>query len=255
MEDEAAISELEDIIIPSQQILREHDADVPIAWDKETVRKEPLPVLDPASYVTPEVSPSASPSTSPFTDVQTSDRLIPSFIHTPSLIPPPSVEPVFEALTLSPSSDIVSSGDSPPLVTRLSPSESIGQGMDNSQIDARGILRGSCNLCDQCKNFKRHPDASKFVCANCCHPPAKHKNLTTASTLGSISILPSLPLSNVETSLFDITEERISTSIENFIPYKCAAQRCNDVAIFDENSGHSSLYCEKHNKSKMIASK
>lgn len=248
MEDEAAITELEDIILPSQQILREHDADVPIAWDKETVRIEPLPVLDPASYVTPEVSPSTSPSTSPFTDVQTSDSLFPSFI------PTPSVEPVFEALTLSPSSDI-SSGDSPPLVTRLSPYESIRQGRDNSQIDARGILRGSCNLCDRCKNFKRHSDASKFVCANCCHPPAKHRNLTTTSTLGSISILPSLPLPNVETSLFDITEERISTSIENFTSCKCAAQRCNDVAIFDENSGHSSLYCEKHNKSKMIASK
>ena len=170
-----------------------------------------------------------------------------------------SFKPLFDDLKLLP--------DSAGSQLTRQPIKSPHEKNDDLQVDIRGILRGSCSLCKKCTNFKRSSDDSKLQCVICGHPPAKHQNLGTRNSptrLPDLSVTPDpLPSLNVNksspslfvpydydvmSSLFDTTDEKCVANFAEDAAFKsmCAFNGCNNVTTFDENSGYSSQFCDKH---------
>ena len=258
--DELAAPEdgVEDIVESVQIQLEEDspqpmpDGDVRFAWDDE----KDSDVIEPLQLDSPRIKSPDIP-----------DEKLTVHFESGSPFFPHSLKPLFDDLKLSPDS----SGSR---LTQPEPMIKSPHQKNDLQADTRGILRGSCSLCKKCTNFKRSSDHSKVLCFICGHPPAKHKNLGTgkrspsptrlpdpsavtpdplpALSVNRSSYVPSLFVPydrDVTSSLFDITDERCVANFADGAAFKsttCAVTGCHNVTTFDENSGYSSQFCDKH---------
>ncbi|XP_019853242.1 PREDICTED: uncharacterized protein LOC109582764 isoform X3 [Amphimedon queenslandica] len=261
MDEMAAAEDWVEYIVESKQLEEDsprpmRHGDVRVAWDDEkdsddevTDMTEPLHQLESPRIKRPDIP----------------DEMLNVHCESGSPIVLHTLKPTFDDLKLLPDS----SGSR---LTQPEPVIKSPHQKNDLQVDSRGILRGSCSLCKNCTNFKRGSDHSKVLCVICGHPPAKHQNLGTGKrppsptrfpdpsvtpdpppslNVNRSSYVPSLSIPryhDVTSSLFDITDERCVANFGEGATFKsmCAVNGCPNVTTFDENSGHSSQFCDEH---------
>lgn len=108
-------------------------------------------------------------------------------------------------------------------------------------IDSRGILRGRCSSC-VCDGYKGGSEKKK--CIRCGHPPGKHMNFSTNSSVTSCSLgVSSISALSSPASAFN--DSRTSFIIP--FDYQCRYPGCQKDTDFDPNTGaQKAQYCQEH---------
>jgi hypothetical protein len=120
-----------------------------------------------------------------------------------------------------------------------------------TNVDCQGKQRGSCFSC-ACDGYDGGSEKKK--CVACGHPPGKHQNLSTSSSVSSssgVSSISALSPPSTSTGFFDggMTYSSNSDSAV-FTPnpvYQCRYSGCQKESAFDPNTGAQNEYCHEHN--------
>ena len=118
-----------------------------------------------------------------------------------------------------------------------------------TNVDSQGKRRGRCSSC-ACDGYDGGSEKKK--CVACGHPPGKHQNLSTSSSVnGSSSGVSSISALSPPSTFCDGGMTFYSSSSDSavFAPspvYQCRYPGCQKESYFNPNTGAQSDYCQQH---------
>ena len=117
-----------------------------------------------------------------------------------------------------------------------------------SNVDSRGNLRGRCSSC-ACDGYSGGSEKKK--CIGCGHPPGRHQNLSTSSSVSSSSGVSSTSaLSPPRSAIFNDGGLGYSSDGDSAVfmtpVYQCQYLGCQRETVFDPNTGAQKSYCQDH---------
>ena len=121
-----------------------------------------------------------------------------------------------------------------------------------TNVDSQGKYRGRCSSC-ACDGYDGGSEKKK--CVACGHPPGKHQNLSTSSSVSGsssgVSSISALSPPSTSTGLCDGGMTFYSSNSDSavFAPspvYQCRYPGCQKESDFEPNTGAQSDYCQQH---------
>ena len=113
-----------------------------------------------------------------------------------------------------------------------------------TNVDSQGKQRGRCSSC-ACDGYDG--GSEKKRCVACGHPPGKHQNLSTSSSVsGSSSGVSSISALSPPSTSMGFCDGSDSAGFTPSSMYQCRYPGCQKESDFEPNTGVQSDYCHKH---------
>ena len=113
-----------------------------------------------------------------------------------------------------------------------------------TNIDSQGKQRGRCSSC-ACDGYDGGSEKKK--CVACGHPPGKHQNLSTSSSVSrpssGVSSISALSPPSTSMGFCDGSDSAVFTPSPM---YQCRYPGCQKESAFEPNTGVQSDYCHQH---------